>query len=74
MITEKEVIAMQEYYSAKRRALSWYQQAMIQTDHREMLSLLVYWQFAADEAAELWKKVEPENQVRLTFISIGHQI
>ena len=74
MITEKEFIAMQEYYSAKRRALSWYQQAMIQTDHREMLSLLVYWQYAADEANDWWKQIKPENQVRLTFISIGHQI
>ena len=74
MITKKEIEAMQEYQSAKHRALVWYEQAMNSVNDELMLSCLFCWQFAADEAAEYWKKVKPENQVRLTFISIGHQI
>jgi hypothetical protein len=74
MITEKEIIAMKEYYSAKRRALAWYELAMNSVNDELMLSCLFRWQECCDEAAEWWKKVKPENQVRLTFISIGHQI
>lgn len=74
MITEKEVIAMQEYYSAKRRALVWYELAMNNVNDELMLSCLFCWQECCDEANDWWKQIKPENQVRLTFISIGHQI
>ena len=44
MITEKEVIAMQEYQSAKRRALVWYERAMNSVNDELMLSCLFCWQ------------------------------
>ena len=74
MITEKELIAMQEYYSAKCRALHWYKQAMNSVNDELILSCLFCWQYASDEATKYWKQIKEENQVRLTFISIGHQI
>lgn len=71
-MNKKEIEAMRDFYAAKSRALFWYQQAKKETKSEEILRFLVYWQYAADEANDYWKKIKQENHVRLTLISIGH--
>lgn len=72
MITKEELIAMQEYYAAKRRALVWYEQAMKSVNNELMLKCLFCWQECADEATFWWRKVSQENQILLTLIASGY--